>query len=209
MSSSSGHGAATLLVESEVEQLLVDRPHILLFDGVCNMCSMVVQFVMDRDPEGKFSFASLQSRAAAPLLAYFGIPRDLNTVVYLQHGQAYTHSEAILRTCAQLSGCARALSACLCVPPPLRDFGYRCVAASRYSVFGRSASCRVPSRSTRARFLDWGELTVEEPPISVATSTSSATSSSTASVVSSGSAASASLSQNRASTSSLPAEKHE
>eukprot|EP00007_Cunea_sp_BSH-02190019_P007638 CAMPEP_0174238364 /NCGR_PEP_ID=MMETSP0417-20130205/11151_1 /TAXON_ID=242541 /ORGANISM="Mayorella sp, Strain BSH-02190019" /LENGTH=179 /DNA_ID=CAMNT_0015317195 /DNA_START=65 /DNA_END=604 /DNA_ORIENTATION=- len=125
------------------------------------MCSMVVQYVMDRDPEAKFSFASLQSRAAAPLLVHFGIPANLDTVVYIQHGQAFTHSEAVLRACAQLSGCsAQFFAVFICVPTTVRDFGYRFVASSRYSVFGRSATCRVPSRSTRARFLDWGEFTV-------------------------------------------------
>jgi predicted DCC family thiol-disulfide oxidoreductase YuxK len=34
---------------------------IVLFDGVCNLCSSVVKFAILRDPDGIFGFASLQS----------------------------------------------------------------------------------------------------------------------------------------------------
>jgi predicted DCC family thiol-disulfide oxidoreductase YuxK len=40
--------------------------NLLLFDGVCNLCSGVVKFVIDRDPGKRVSFCSLQSAAAAP-----------------------------------------------------------------------------------------------------------------------------------------------
>jgi len=34
---------------------------VLLFDGVCNFCNDAVNFIIDRDPKGRFRFASLQS----------------------------------------------------------------------------------------------------------------------------------------------------
>jgi predicted DCC family thiol-disulfide oxidoreductase YuxK len=37
------------------------RP-IILFDGVCNLCTGSVQFVVERDSRKQFRFASLQSR---------------------------------------------------------------------------------------------------------------------------------------------------
>jgi predicted DCC family thiol-disulfide oxidoreductase YuxK len=41
---------------------------VVLFDGVCNLCSSAVQFIIDRDPKATFRFASLQSEAGAALL---------------------------------------------------------------------------------------------------------------------------------------------
>jgi predicted DCC family thiol-disulfide oxidoreductase YuxK len=34
---------------------------IVLFDGVCNLCSLVVKFTILRDPDGIFGFAYLES----------------------------------------------------------------------------------------------------------------------------------------------------
>jgi predicted DCC family thiol-disulfide oxidoreductase YuxK len=41
---------------------------IILFDGQCNVCNTFVQFVIRRDPAGKFQFAPLQSEQAARAL---------------------------------------------------------------------------------------------------------------------------------------------
>jgi predicted DCC family thiol-disulfide oxidoreductase YuxK len=54
---------------------------ILLYDGVCGMCSRGVQFILKRDPAGFFRFAALQSRLAEKILARHGAnPQDLNTM---------------------------------------------------------------------------------------------------------------------------------
>ena len=46
----------------------MNSPSIILFDGQCNMCNTFVQFVIRRDPAGKFQFAPLQSEQAARAL---------------------------------------------------------------------------------------------------------------------------------------------
>ncbi|HYE20581.1 MAG TPA: DCC1-like thiol-disulfide oxidoreductase family protein, partial [Tepidisphaeraceae bacterium] len=48
-------------------------PAIILFDGVCNFCEASVQFVIDRDPGGRFVFAPLQSPTGRRLLAGHGL----------------------------------------------------------------------------------------------------------------------------------------
>jgi predicted DCC family thiol-disulfide oxidoreductase YuxK len=57
-------------------------PHpILLYDGVCGLCNRLVQFVLRRDPEGMFRFASLQSGLAERILLRHGADaRDLDSV---------------------------------------------------------------------------------------------------------------------------------
>jgi predicted DCC family thiol-disulfide oxidoreductase YuxK len=46
----------------------MNSPSIILFDGQCNVCNTFVQFVIRRDPTGKFQFAPLQSEQAARAL---------------------------------------------------------------------------------------------------------------------------------------------
>ena len=42
---------------------------VVLFDGFCNLCSRAVNFVIDRDPEHVFRFASLQSNVGESLMS--------------------------------------------------------------------------------------------------------------------------------------------
>ena len=53
------------------------KPILILFDGVCNLCNGLVQFIIRRDPKGKFKFASLQSDVGRSLLTQFNIDSDL------------------------------------------------------------------------------------------------------------------------------------
>src|SRR5262245_37756400 len=50
----------------------VSARHLLLFDGVCALCSGVVQFVLERDRKRVFDFAPLQSTEAQEMLGRFG-----------------------------------------------------------------------------------------------------------------------------------------
>ena len=70
---------------------------------------------------------------------------------------------AALRTLALMDWPWKALSAAAIVPWPLRDFVYKLVAASRYTVFGKSDECRAPSGDFAARFIDFVEKPDADP----------------------------------------------
>ena len=130
-----------------------DTP-ILLFDGVCNFCNDVVNFVLDHDPQGRFRFAALQSDVGKRLLAEHGLSElPLTTSVLLDGGRAFLDSEGILRTALMLGGPFKLLAPLLFVPRVLRDPLYRAFARNRYRWFGVADQCRVPTPETRARFL--------------------------------------------------------
>lgn len=131
-------------------------PATILFDGVCNLCNGFVQFVIRHDHQQRFHFAALQSEAARALLARHGQPLpapEPDSVVLVENGQVYTHSEAILRIAAGLGGAWRALAVGRVLPRPLRDAAYRWVARHRYQWFGRQDSCMLPTPELKARFL--------------------------------------------------------
>ena len=50
---------------------------VVLFDGVCNLCTWSVQFIVKRDPAGKFRFASLQSDLGKELVSSSERPTDI------------------------------------------------------------------------------------------------------------------------------------
>lgn len=132
------------------------RP-VLLFDGVCNLCNGAVDFVMRHDADRRFLFASLQSEAARPYLDRAGLGADyLASLVLVDEGGAvHTGSDAALGVGERLDRPWPALArAGRAVPRPAREAVYRAVARSRYRVFGRRDSCRLPTPAERERFLD-------------------------------------------------------
>ncbi len=129
-------------------------PRLFLYDGVCGLCDRTVQFLLARDPAGALRFAPLQGPTAAALATrHPEITGNLDTVIYLEDGVAYVRSEAVLRACGHLPAPWRLLRALRWIPAVLRDVVYRLVARSRYRIWGRYDTCKLPSEDEAARFL--------------------------------------------------------
>jgi len=131
-------------------------PHVVvLYDGVCNVCSGSVRFILPRDHQARFRFASLQSAAAARLLsACGGKPGSLDSLVLVENGRCYQRSDAVLRIAARLPFPWKLAGALRIIPRPIRDGLYRSFAARRYRWFGRKDVCDVPPPDWRERFLE-------------------------------------------------------
>ncbi len=128
---------------------------ILLFDGVCNLCTGAVRFVIKRDPRKRFRFASLQSPVAEMLLGLETLERDrLESLVLVDGGRMYRKSTAVLLTAKRLTGLWPLLSIVLAVPRPLRDAVYDWVGNRRYRMFGKRDVCWKPDTDLNDRFLD-------------------------------------------------------
>lgn len=127
---------------------------VVLFDGVCNMCSFIVVFAIKRDPAGALLFAPLQSEAGQTLLRKFNIPTDNWSSFVLVEGDRYfSKSTAALRLVKRLTGLWPFLYVFIIVPKPIRDFVYDFVARNRYKWFGRKNQCMVPTPDITRRFL--------------------------------------------------------
>lgn len=127
---------------------------ILLFDGVCNLCNGAVRFIIERDPAGIFRFASLQSEAAKQLLGQFPeAPRDISTIVLIEHNRLYTKSDAALRAARHLPGAWPALYGFIIIPPAIRNIIYDWIARNRYRWFGKQDQCMMPTPELKGRFL--------------------------------------------------------
>ncbi|MBD0383320.1 thiol-disulfide oxidoreductase DCC family protein [Paenibacillus sedimenti] len=132
-----------------------DEGAIVLFDGVCNLCNGAVQFILHRDPQGVFRFASLQSEVGQKLLRQHLLPADvINTIVLIEHGRSYTQSTAALRIARRLRGAWKAAYAAILIPAPWRNAAYRFVARNRYRWFGQAEHCILPRPEFKQRFLE-------------------------------------------------------
>jgi len=128
---------------------------IIFFDGVCNLCNGAVQFVIKRDSNAYFKFASLQSLKAKKLLPEYGVdPTGLESILLLENGKLLNKSRAALSISRRLSGIWPVLVVLKIIPPFIRDFVYDWIAKNRYQWFGKRDECRVPSPEMNARFLE-------------------------------------------------------
>ena len=132
-----------------------DTQKIILFDGICNLCSGMVQFTLKRDRQEKFKFASLQSASGQALLTKFGLSKeDFDSFVYIDGNRYFQKSSASLRVFKELSGGWKLLFVFIIVPTFIRDFVYNRISKNRYKIFGKKDSCMVPTPEIKNRFLE-------------------------------------------------------
>ena len=130
-----------------------DSP-VILFDGLCPLCSANARFILRHDRRGRFRLASMQSEAGQALYRRFGIdPADPETLILVEDGRARRDSDAVLAILSGLGWPWRAAAAARIVPAALRDPLYRWLARNRYRLFGRRQTCWLPSPELADRFL--------------------------------------------------------
>ena len=127
---------------------------IVLFDGICNFCNAVVNFLIRQDKKKALRFAAMQSNAGKQLLTQHGFPADyLKSFVLIKEGKAYTQSTAALKLYNQLPWYWKWMQVFWIVPRPLRDSMYNFISDKRYGWFGKKARCMLPAPDVRNRFL--------------------------------------------------------
>lgn len=128
---------------------------IILFDGVCNLCNGAVQFIIKRDPNNRFVFASLQSAFGKSQLVKAGLdPLSLHSILVIDQGLCYQRSDAALIIVENLNGFWSYFSVLSIVPKVLRDGVYTIIARYRYRFFGKKDQCMIPTAAIKARFID-------------------------------------------------------
>jgi len=136
----------------------VDADHVhnlILFDGVCNLCSGAVQFIVKKDKAAKFKFASLQSPVAGNYLRKHNLEqKGTYSIIFIHNGKAFDKSNAVLEIAKRLSGAWPLFYAFKILPKFIRDFFYYAIARNRYRWFGKKDECMIPTAELKARFLE-------------------------------------------------------
>ncbi|MYL50232.1 DUF393 domain-containing protein [Halobacillus litoralis] len=125
----------------------------ILFDGACHFCNQSVQFIIKRDPEGRFKFASQQSEVGQSIMKQFKIPQEVDSIVLIEGSKSYLRSSAALRVCKNLVGFWKIGYVMIIVPSQIRDWAYNLLSNNRYKWFGKKEACQLPSPEVKKRFL--------------------------------------------------------
>lgn len=134
--------------------------HLVLYDGVCGLCSRLLQFLLRHDRRRVFRFAPLQGPTARSLVARWGGNPDELTTFYVcadyrtPRARVFTRSNAALFVARELGWPWKLLLVARIVPKVLRDVLYDVVARTRYQIFGRYDQCLLPSAESRSRFVE-------------------------------------------------------
>ena len=136
-----------------VSRLLAGAP-ILLYDGDCNLCSGLIDFVLAHERRPTIRFCAVQSSAGQTLLAHFGLPLlDWESNVFVENGRAHLRSASLLRLAPYLEAPWDRLVILRHLPDPLLDWCYDRVATNRYRLLGVRPECRLADRALRHRFI--------------------------------------------------------
>jgi predicted DCC family thiol-disulfide oxidoreductase YuxK len=129
---------------------------VIVFDGVCVLCSRWVDFILRHDVSGRFRLAAMQGTHGRALLAAHGLsPDDPASLLLVQGDRGYTDTDAIIRVLREFGRGWRLLGYLLKLMPRwLRDPFYRWLARNRYEIFGKRSQCRLPDAAQAWRFLD-------------------------------------------------------
>ena len=127
---------------------------IILFDGVCNLCSASVRFVIKRDKKRIFRFASLQSEFAKKIILTKNIINSVAIIVLLKDDKIFLRSDAALEITKELGGLWPSLYFFKIIPRFIRDGVYSFISKHRYQWFGKTDECWLHSPDLHARFVD-------------------------------------------------------
>jgi predicted DCC family thiol-disulfide oxidoreductase YuxK len=131
-----------------------DDKAVLVFDGVCVLCSGFAKFILRRDKAFAFRLVTAQSPLGQALFHHYGLaPDDFETNLVIADGRAYAKLDTVAIAGTRLGGIWRLLLPLRLIPRPIADWLYDRVARNRYRLFGRTEACMMPPPEWRDRFV--------------------------------------------------------
>jgi predicted DCC family thiol-disulfide oxidoreductase YuxK len=127
---------------------------LIVFDGVCVLCSGFARWVVRLDRAQKFRFATAQSPLGEALYRQYGLRTDIyETNIVIIDGVAYQRMDSLIAVLDALGWPWRTARVLRLLPRPVRDWLYSLIARNRYALFGQKANCDIPSAALRARII--------------------------------------------------------
>ena len=137
----------------EIPELPQDKL-ILLFDGVCNLCDSLVQYIIKHDKKDKFRFDSLQSENGVKILRHLGLdPEKMDSMILYVPGKAYYDKSDAALEIGRHVGFRIPAAILSAIPKAIRNPVYRLVSRNRYRWFGKKDQCMLPTPEIREKFL--------------------------------------------------------
>jgi predicted DCC family thiol-disulfide oxidoreductase YuxK len=132
-----------------------DDKVLVVFDGVCVLCSGFARFILKRDRAFAFRMTTAQSPLGQALYRHYRLDaQEFETNLVIAGGRAFGKLDSVAIAGERLGGPWRALALLRLLPRSLADWLYDRVARNRYALFGRADSCMIPPPEWRERFLE-------------------------------------------------------
>lgn len=132
----------------------LNRP-LVVFDGICHLCTGFVRFVIRHDRDTLFQFLPAQSPRGEALYARLGLKTgDWESNLLIIEDRLYTELDAFIEITRRFGRFWRLTALLYAIPRVLRDWLYTRIARNRYAWFGKRDVCYLPTPDLAARFLD-------------------------------------------------------
>jgi predicted DCC family thiol-disulfide oxidoreductase YuxK len=128
---------------------------IILFDGVCNLCDNVVQFIIRHDKEDIFRFVAIQSDLGQEIVKHISVDTTkIDSILLYVPGQAYYYkAEAAIKIARGLGGIYSLLTVFSILPMSISNSVYDFIARNRYKWYGKKSECMIPTPELKSKFL--------------------------------------------------------
>ena len=121
-----------------------DTRTIIFYDGVCNLCNGLVQFILKRDKQRRFRFVAIQSQSGKDILKRFKISTEaVRTIIVIDGNSIYFKSRAIFKILDDIGGFWKFLLIFSILPVKFNDYIYDIIAKNRYKIFGKNKECMI------------------------------------------------------------------
>lgn len=131
-----------------------NNKYIVFFDGECGVCNFWVQWILERDKNDHFMFASLQSDFGQKFLSERNLETKQFNTMYLWKPKSYylTKSQAVLKIANLLGGIYKFMAAGKIIPSFFRDKIYDKISENRMKIANQK--CYLPTPHQRKKFIE-------------------------------------------------------
>jgi predicted DCC family thiol-disulfide oxidoreductase YuxK len=126
---------------------------VLLYDGLCGLCSATVRFTLQHERAATIRFVAIQSGAGQTLAQAHGM--DVNnpeSFLLIEGGRGFAKADGVIALARHLKGPARLIGLGRLVPRSIRNWLYDRIARNRYRIFGKRSACLIPDPAISHRF---------------------------------------------------------
>lgn len=132
-----------------------DHPPLVVFDGVCVLCSHYVKWVIGRDRNSLFLFTHAQSELGQALYERLDLDRvNFETNLVIHRGKVFMRMQAFTEICRLLGWPWRVMTLLNFLPDVLNNWVYERIKRNRYRLFGKREVCLVSDAELARRFID-------------------------------------------------------
>lgn len=128
---------------------------IILFDGFCNLCDSMINFILKEDKKDLFRFSAIQSDFTKKIISDKKLDSEyLKTIILIYNDKIYFRSDAVLKILILLGGYFKLFAYIfIIIPTPIRDLVYNFIAKKRYLWFGKKENCIISYPDVNDKFI--------------------------------------------------------